>query len=246
MSWENVAKWYDKSVGEKGHYYHQNLIIPNLLRLLKPDKTTKLLDLGCGQAIVARALPKESYYLGIDASETLIKAAKKRTTNGHFLVKDLTHPINLPQKDFTHALFLLSLQNMSNGKIALENSAAHLKKEGKLILVLNHPCFRIPRQSSWGIDAQKKLRYRRLDRYMTPLEVPITAHPSEEKSEKTISFHYPLSTYVQWLYEAGFFIETIEEWCSDKVSTGKAAKMENFSRKEFPLFLTIVARLVDS
>ena len=244
MSWENVAKWYDKSVGEKGQYYHQHLIIPHLLRLFKTPEKMDVLDLGCGQAVLSRYLPKEAHYLGIDASETLIKAAKKRAEhqkNAHFLVKDLTRPLDLPQKDFTHAIFLLSLQNMKEGDIAIKNSFAHLQKGGKLFIVLNHPCFRIPRQSSWVVDPQKKMRFRRLDRYMSPLDVPITAHPGKEKSEETISFHNPLSTYTQWLFDAGFHIETMEEWCSDKVSTGAAAKMENFSRKEFPLFLTIVA-----
>ncbi len=242
-SWENVSKWYDKSVGEKGHYYHQSVIIPNLLHLLQPDQQMKLLDLGCGQAVLARALPDTVSYLGIDASATLIKAAEKRKKNKQhqFLVRDLTQPLTLPQKDFTHAVFLLSLQNIPDPFIAIKNSYAHLGKDGKLFLVLNHPCFRIPRQSSWGIDPQKKLRYRRLDRYMTPLEVPIKAHPGKDQSEATLSFHYPLSSYAQWLHEAGFLIDTMEEWCSDKVSTGKAAKMENFSRKEFPLFLLIAA-----
>ncbi|HSX03938.1 MAG TPA: methyltransferase domain-containing protein [Rhabdochlamydiaceae bacterium] len=243
MSWENVAKWYDKSVGEKGQYYHQKVIIPNLLRLLEPNERMKLLDLGCGQAVLSRALPEKATYLGIDASETLIKAAKKRATNKnhHFIVKDLTHPLDLPQKEFTHAVFLLSLQNMPEGSVAIKNARDHMEKGGKLLLVLNHPCFRVPRQSSWEIDPQKKLRYRRIDRYMTPLDVPIKAHPGKEKSEETISFHYPLSKYIEWLHNAGFLVEGMEEWCSDKVSSGKTAKMENFSRREFPLFLTIIA-----
>jgi ubiquinone/menaquinone biosynthesis C-methylase UbiE len=242
-SWENVAKWYDKSVGDKGHYYHQHLILPNLLRLLQPNSATRLVDFGCGQAVLARALPEKALYLGVDLSASLIQAAKKRMKGQNFFVGDATTPLKLPSKDFTHAVFLLSLQNMADGKMALANSARALQKNGKLFLVLNHPCFRIPRQSHWGVDAQKKLRYRRLDRYMTPLEIPIAAHPGKEKSAATLSFHNPLSTYMAWLQEAGFVIETMEEWCSDKVSSGKAAKMENFSRKEFPLFLTIVARL---
>ena len=44
------------------------------------------------------------------------------------------------------------------------------------------------------------------------------------------------------LKEAGFFIELNEEWCSDKKSTGKMAKVENRCRSEFPLFLTFVAK----
>lgn len=243
-SWEKVSGWYDKTVGEKGHYYHQHVILPNLLRLIGKTNEAKILDLGCGQAVLSRHLPQEAIYCGVDISAGLIQAATQRKTqkNISFFERDLSLPLDLPKKDFTHAVFLLSLQNMPNASIAIKSAAAHLKKEGKLILILNHPCFRVPRQSSWETDPHKKLQYRRIDRYLTPLEVPIKTHPGKDKSEDTLSFHYPLSTYSQWLKEAHFTIESIEEWTSDKESIGKAAKMENFSRQEIPLFLTLVAR----
>jgi hypothetical protein len=37
-----------------------------------------------------------------------------------------------------------------------------------MVLLLTHPCFRVPRQSGWGWDEQRKLQYRRVDRYLTP------------------------------------------------------------------------------
>lgn len=245
-SWERVSGWYDKTVGDQGHYYHQHVLLPNLLRLIGNGKEAQILDLGCGQAVLSRHLSEETTYYGVDISSTLIQAAIKRKINKNhqFFHKDLAIPLDLPKKDFSHAVFLLSLQNIPSPSIAIKNAAAHLKKNGTLILVLNHPCFRIPRQSSWDTDPQKKLQYRRIDRYLTPLEIPIKTHPGKDKSEDTISFHHPLSNYTKWLFEAGFMIESIEEWISDKESIGKAAKMENFSRQEIPLFLTLVARLI--
>jgi hypothetical protein len=43
------------------------------------------------------------------------------------------------------------------------------------------------------------------------------------------------------LKDAGFVIDTIEEWTSDKESEGRAGKMENRSRAEIPLFMAIKA-----
>ncbi|MGE5196684.1 MAG: SAM-dependent methyltransferase, partial [Anaerolineae bacterium] len=125
----------------------------------------------------------------------------------------------------------------------IQNAHQHLQSQGQLIIVLNHPCFRIPRQSSWGVDPEKHLQFRRVDRYFSALEIPILTHPSQkELSSKTFSYHYPLSSYSKWLQEAGFVMESIEEWCSDKKSVGKTARMENRSRQEFPLFLAFSAR----
>jgi hypothetical protein len=78
---------------------------------------------------------------------------------------------------------------------------------------------------------------------MTPLKVPIQTHPGAPKdSTKTFSYHWPLSEITHWLYDNQFLIKTIEEWCSDKKSTGAKAKMEDFARREFPLFMMILAK----
>ena len=246
-SWETSSSWYDKIVGPKGHYYHQQVIIPGILRLLEAEKRTHphLLDLACGQGILARHLPKEMKYLGIDVSSSLIDAATKYSSKSshQFFVHDLTHPLDLPCKEFSHATCILAIQNLSNPLELFRTAFQHLRKNAPFIIVLNHPCFRIPRQSSWGLDEQKKLQYRRIDRYMTPLKIPILTQPSKQQhSEETWTFHSPLSHYTAQLSQAGFLLDRIEEWCSDKKSAGKNAAMENRSRQEFPLFMTIVAR----
>lgn len=234
---------YDKTVGLKGHYYHQQLILPKALDLLNLRKANlSLLDLGCGQGILARHIPEKVDYLGVDSSSALICAAKKYSKH-RFIVGDVSKPLKTEKKDFTHAALILALQNIKDGFAVLKNSADHLKQGGKLLVVLNHPCFRVPRQSSWEVDEKKRVQYRRIDRYISPLDIPIQMRPSQnDVADETWSYHYPLSSYTLWLKEAGFCIEILEEWCSDKISTGKASTMENRSRQEFPLFLAILAR----
>ena len=239
-SWESSHKWYDSIVGEKGHYYHEHVVLPNSLKLLHLQKGDSLLDLGCGQGILARSIPQGVKYVGVDASSSLIQSAKLKSKHP-FYVSDITKPLAILEKDFSHAAMILVTQNLENPAAAFQNTATHLQPGGKLLIVMNHPCFRIPRQSSWGIDEPKKLQYRRIDLYMSPLKIPIQTHPGKhEKSSTTFSFHHPLSYYIQNLSSAGFHIETIEEWISDKKSTGPKASMENRSRKEFPLFLAIL------
>ena len=241
-SWEPVEKWYQSIVEDEGHYYHRRIILPGVIRLA--GSMDSVLDLACGTGVVAQHLPQEVEYVGVDISPSFIKSAHQRKTspNHAFSVGDVTKPLNLKKKDFSHATLILAAQNMQYPFFAFQNAAKHLKKNGLFIVILNHPCFRIPRQSSWGIDSTKKVQYRRVDRYNSPMEIPIQAHPGKgEHSPSTWSFHYPLSQFTQWLYDAGFAIEIMEEWCSDKQSTGKNARMENNSRKEIPLFLAIRA-----
>ncbi|MDR2539684.1 MAG: class I SAM-dependent methyltransferase [Chlamydiales bacterium] len=244
-SWESSSAWYDKLVGIEGHYYHKEIIIPGILAILKQylDPDPFLLDLACGQGVLARHLPKQVKYIGIDASPSLIQSAQKNaSTNHRFFVHDFTYALPIPKMLCTHACCILALQNIPSIAPLLQTAWEHLKKNAPLILVLNHPSFRIPRQSSWGIDLEKKVQYRRMDCYMTPLQIPIQTRPSlKNQSEITWSFHYPLSTYSALLKNAGFVIDLIQEWCSNKKSQGKMARMENRSREEFPLFMTLVA-----
>jgi ubiquinone/menaquinone biosynthesis C-methylase UbiE len=244
MSWEEVAHSYDKIVGKEGHYFHQHVIMPNLLKLLHFEKheEPKLLDLGCGQGFLQEHIPASVKYTGVDASQSLINLAKKRR-KGVFEVHDLTKPLSLKEKAFTHITLILSLQNMGPPEIVLKSAKEHLAKNGTIFIVLNHPCFRIPRQTSWGIDEPKKIQYRRIDRYLTPLVIPITMAPSKkEESEVTTSYHYPISSYINILGNLSLGVTHMEEWISDKQSTGKFAKMENRSREEIPLFLLLQAR----
>ena len=52
-------------------------------------------------------------------------------------------------------------------------------------------------------------------------------HPGQKQSTLTWSFHFPLSSYSQFLQESGLLIEKIEEWTSPKKSIGKMGKAEN-------------------
>lgn len=237
-SWEPVQTWYQKIVGSEGHYYHRQVILPHLKKWLKG--ATGVLDLACGNGILTAILPPDCNYLGIDLSPSLIKSAKAR--KNEFMVGDITKPLNLG-KQFSHAVVLLALQNLEHPQKALENAYKHLEDQGELLIVLNHPCFRIPRQTAWGVEKERKIQYRRVDRYMSSMQIPILAHPGKgENSEKSLTFHIPLSTLSKQLFEKGFVIELIEEWCSDKLSEGGAAKMENRSRDEIPLFMALKCR----
>lgn len=244
-SWEPVQKWYNEAVGKEGHYYHQHIVLPGVLRLMDLKPSDTLLDVACGQGVLARQVPENMSYVGLDKSQSLIKSARQtdRNSTHEYVVADAMQPFPLKKKDFTHAAILLALQNMEKPCQVFNNISKHLVSNGKLVLVINHPCFRIPRQSSWQVDAEKKIQYRRIDRYYSAMKIPIQAHPSKgAESEATWTFHYPLSSFVSWLNETGFSIEGMEEWCSNKTSTGSAAKMENRSRSEIPLFLALVAK----
>jgi len=216
------------------------VIIPGVLRLLNLDLNSNLLDLACGNGVLAKSLPKDVKYTGVDLADSLVKQAKieDKSYNHKFLVADVTKPLQLAET-FTHAAIVLALQNISDLAAVFANASKFLIPDSRFLIILNHPAFRIPRQSSWGIDEARKIQYRRVDKYMTPMNIPIRMNPSDPQSAQTMSYHFPISDYSKMLKDAGFVIELIEEWTSDKESVGRAGKMENRSRSEIPLFMAI-------
>ncbi len=243
-SWQKVGTWYDSIVGAKGHYFHEHVILPYVLNHCK--KCTSLLDLACGQGVLARNLVKTCSYVGIDLSKDLIKQAKsyhKNDTHTHFFCADVTKDLPLdPQLQFDRITIILALQNIEHPHLVFKQAAKFCKETGRMIIVMNHPCFRIPRKTHWGIDEPTKSMYRKVFCYMSPQKIPIQAHPGSKPSVHTWTFHHPLSSYSKWLKDEGFSIEQIDELCSDKKSTGRNARMEDRARLEFPMFLSIVAK----
>ncbi len=241
-SWHKVGKWYGGIVGESGHFFHKTVVLPNTLKLLKLKRDERLVDIACGQGFLAENIPDEMEYLGIDLAKSLIDQARRRDRNPKhkYIVADASTPLER-LGEFDKATIILALQNIKDGWEVIKNCSKLLKSGGKLLIVLNHPCFRIPRQSSWEEDKQNKMQYRRINRYMTELEVPINMHPGRNDGPVTWSFHHPISDYSAYLYDNGFLIEKIEEWTSNKQSEGKHAKSENMARSEFPMFLAMLA-----
>jgi len=242
-SWQESSKWYQKHMKEGGSYNHQELILPKLLPMLDLQPGDSLLDLGCGQGILGRSISPKNNYLGIDSSRSLLQFAKKNdaSKSHQYLIKDVTEPLKL-EDTYTHAAFILSLQNMLHPQKALLEASKALVDHGKLFLVINHPCFRIPKYSSWEFLENHQGQYRRIDRYYNSFKSSIQTHPSKGKdSPVTWSFHHPLSSYFKFLKEAGFLVEDLIEICSNRKSYGKAARSENLARKEFPLFVILSA-----
>ena len=176
--WDALAAWYDGWVGPRGSEHHRRTAIPASLALLEARSGERILDIGCGQGVLAPHIAKAgAQYTGVDVSPRLLARARRHHgQHGRFLRADaaaLTRHPQLAAAQFEAVVFLLSLQDMDPLAAVIQRARELLAPRGRVVILMTHPCFRVPRQSGWGWDEGRKLRYRRIDRYLTPLPVPM-------------------------------------------------------------------------
>jgi ubiquinone/menaquinone biosynthesis C-methylase UbiE len=243
-SWEKSADWYDRIIGAQGSELYQQVVIPRALQLLHPRDNETILDLGCGQGVFTRALAAEGCEMtGLDAAPSLIKRARTYPSRRpiRYVAGDAADLRDLGP--FDGACSILALQNMEHLPEVCRSVSRVLRPNGRMLWVLNHPCFRIPRQTAWGWDEDRKIQYRRVDAYASPMSIPIVMHPGQAKSESTVSFHKNLTDLMAPAFSVGFTLAGFEEWCSNKESEpGPRARAENRARDEFPLFVAMLWR----
>ncbi len=247
-SWGNVAKWYDTFIEDTPGTYQTDVVLPNIIRILEITKGKMITDVACGQGFFAREFAKAgANVIAADVAKELIDIAEKNTPpslNGKikFRVAEADKLTFIPNASVDAVTIIFAIQNIENVSEVLAECARVLRPTGRLVIVMNHPAFRVPKGSDWGWDEAKKVQYRRVDRYITESKVKIQMHPGDNPDEYTLSFHRPLQFYMKALRKNNFAISRLEEWTSHKKSgPGPRAEAEDRARKEFPMFLCLEA-----
>lgn len=242
--WGDVAEWYDRLVGDEGSEFHREVVLPGALRLLNAQRDESVIDIACGQGVLCRALNDRGVKVtGVDAAPQLIRAARQRGPGKiDYRVGDARDLSFLAAESFDAAACVLAIQNIHPIAPVFATVSRLLRAGGRIVLVLMHPCFRGPKETSWGWDAENEIQFRRVDRYLLPRKTPIVTHPGKDPDIYTWTFHKPIESNVKALRTAGLLIDAIEEWPSHKTSTsGPRAAAENRARKEIPMFMAIRA-----
>lgn len=244
--WGTVASWYDGHLKDDDTY-HAKVVAPNLIRLTHLKPSESLLELGCGQGYFLEKFYQYSKNLtGVDLGGELIAIAKRNNPKVEYLTASADDQTLLEGRVFDVVTVVLALQNMKDLSGVMNNVRRLLAPGGRVLIVLNHPAFRIPQFSDWTYDEKRGTQSRRVDAYLSEKEISIDMNPGSAKpadKKVTPSFHRPLQVYAKAFAKAGFAISKIEEWISHKESQpGPRAQAENAARKEFPMFMCLELR----
>lgn len=141
--WDKVAEIYHRGIGRKGDVLHQKYIDPLIFEFLKGTTKADILDAGCGNGYLLHGLAKYAKSMvGLDYSKRLLDFAKDHTKplkNVMLLHANLLKTLPLENKTFDVVIANMVLQYLPELTMCAKESSRVLKKEGTLIVVVDHP-----------------------------------------------------------------------------------------------------------
>jgi 23S rRNA-/tRNA-specific pseudouridylate synthase/SAM-dependent methyltransferase len=257
QGWDQVAGWYDDLISS-GSDHHEQTVLPGAERLLDPRPGERVLDVACGQGVLAARLAAHAdlgAIVGVDASPALIESARRALGDKATLLvgdaRDLRAVLEAHDLEpFDAAACVLALMNIDDLDAVCRGVARALTPGGRFVAVVLHPAFRAPQTTAWGWTADGRtgspIQFRRVDRYLTERSSEIVMNPGQAAAGKpavvTLTHHRPVGAYVAALAAAGLMVDAMEEWTSQRRSQpGPRAEAENVARAEIPMFLAIRA-----
>ena len=217
--WEELADWYDKKQGNVGDLWHKTMIDPALLRVMGRCRGKEVLDLGCGNGYLSRRLAKKGAKVtAVDASPQMIRNAKAHDPKNSLAIRyvraDAGKLDGIPNSKFDLVFANMSMMDIENADDAIEEVGRILRRGGKFVMSINHPCFDVMSNSLWVAEkriGRPPVVYRMVTGYRNLFFEDLPWNMGENRRGYTRGFHRPLSWYVRILHSSGMAITALEE-----------------------------------
>ncbi len=227
-TWDTIADWYTGHLrnGAALNEFSRDIILEHL-----PDELTgqRVLDLGCGEGIVTRALAaRGARVLGIDPSPRMIEHARTLPTEARFAVDDGCTLATVATDSVEWVTAALSLNNVPDLDAALTAAGRVLTQGGRLVFTIPHPCFEAP-HATWTEGRPRRV----VGDYHAE---GFWRSDDPESVRRAGNQHRTLSTYLTTLVARGFRIEAVAE-----PSPNAEVIAEQPQRADLPPFLLVHA-----
>lgn len=207
---KDISRNWDLNIGVRAQdiedgtdITYQKVIIPWVIQKIHNlcGKESRILDVGCGCGYLANLIFSEYPYVsGIDISRASIDYARKKYPYIDFKCEDfcaLTY-----EKTTDLILAVMTLNNLSNLNDFFRVAKEILNPNGKILIVIPHPCF-------WPIKHIKDEKFAYLEENF--YQVSFSTKGRQDYPSTILYFHRPIEKYYEYIKKEGFNLLSVTE-----------------------------------
>jgi len=227
--WNKAADAWVDFVRTGKDYTRDGLNNPATFQFIGDVKDQIILDLACGEGYNTRILrEKGALVIGVDFSEKLVECAKrveaKEKKGIDYFVSDATNLNLFADEHFDLVTCFMALQDIRDLDAAVSEVSRILKKAGRFVFSIPHPCF-----EKIVIDGMK---VNASDAYFERIKYLINWNMKRlTKHFRTSSFHRTLSDYFNSLHSNNLVTTKFKE-----------PRLNMKSLKKYPYFKEALVR----
>jgi ubiquinone/menaquinone biosynthesis C-methylase UbiE len=227
--WDEAAESWTDFVREGKDFYREEMNNPAFSKLMGNVRGKNALDLACGEGSNTRILARKgAKVVGVDFSERLIELAsqmeRKEGLDIEYFVSDAANLKKFPDSHFDVVTCFMALMDIEDYQGAIREAARVLKRNGRFVFSIIHPCFEWGNVTSGGQPiGEWKYEDGTQNSPMRALHYETTRYFGRVKLRSswnmkrlikpftTTSFHRTLTDYVQALFESGMLVRRLLE-----------------------------------
>jgi SAM-dependent methyltransferase len=241
--WDRKAAFWDSLMGAEGNAFYRTVVRPAQNRLLALQWTEVVLDVACGNGLVARELSRvASRVIACDVSAEMIARARARSivdgiTNVDYAVVDATDERALRALGggkFDAAVCSMALMDIPEIEPLFRALRVLLTPAGRFVFTLMHPCFN--QRGAQMVEELDEHEGRPAPRFSIKvneyLDVPVRrGMGARGEPEPHYYFHRTLSRLLGAAFAAGFVLDALEEPAfPPREPSGQAFDWDNYSQ----------------
>jgi len=258
--WDEASESWADFVREGKDYFRDMMNGPAAFKLIGDVRGKHVLDLSCGEGSNARILAgKGAIVVGVDFSEKMIglarKMEKQERLSIEYHVADATELKMFGNGRFDVVTCFMALMDIERFENAISEAARVLKKDGRFVFSVTHPCFETGAKAygkpvaEWKYAEEKdaaeadKTAVLEVHDYFaeTKCEVSWTMKRLA-KPFKTTSFHRTLTDYFRALHRSDLLIVRLMEPKPTRMGIAKHAGLAKHTRIPHSLIVETVKK----
>ena len=144
--WDAASEPWADFVRNRKDFFRDEMNNPAALRMVGDVKGKQLLDLSCGEGYNTRILARRgARVVGVDFSKEMVMLARERERRDRlgirYYLSDAADLEELGDRRFDVVTCFMALMDIERYEDAVSEVARVLKKDGRFVFSITHPCF---------------------------------------------------------------------------------------------------------